>query len=82
MHDDDFPGGTSPTDVSIDAANSKEVMVGSHIVEQQNPCHKKNRVGKKIKVKPRFCWHYYNMTWAFGTNFFSDIVRKQSLETQ
>ena len=34
MGDDDFLGGTNPSDVSIDTANSKEVMAGSHITEQ------------------------------------------------
>ena len=34
MSDDDFLGGTNPGDVSIDTANSKEMMVGSHITEQ------------------------------------------------
>ena len=33
MNDDDFWGGTNPGDVSIDTANSKEVMAGSHITE-------------------------------------------------
>ena len=31
---DDLWGGTNPSDVSIDTANSKEVMTGSHITEQ------------------------------------------------
>ena len=34
MNDDDFWGRTNPGDVSIDTANSKEVMTGSHITEQ------------------------------------------------
>ena len=34
MGDDDFWGGTNPSDVSIDTANSKEIMAGSHITEQ------------------------------------------------
>ena len=34
MNDDDFWGATSPGDVSIDTADSKEMMVGSHITEQ------------------------------------------------
>ena len=33
MHDDDFWGNTNPTDVSIDIANSEEMMAGSHITE-------------------------------------------------
>ena len=33
MSDDDFWGGTNPGDVSIDTANSKEMMTGSHITE-------------------------------------------------
>ena len=32
---DNLWGGTSPSDMSIDTANSKEVMAGSHIKEQQ-----------------------------------------------
>ena len=33
MDDDDFWGNTNPTDVSIDKANSEEMMTGSHITE-------------------------------------------------
>ena len=33
MNDDDFWGGTNPSDVSIDTTNSKEMMAGSHISE-------------------------------------------------
>ena len=33
MNDDDFWGGTNPSDVSIDTTNSKEMMTGSHIRE-------------------------------------------------
>ena len=33
MNNDDFGGGTNPSDMSIDTANSKEMMVGSHIKE-------------------------------------------------
>ena len=33
MSDDDFWVGTNPGDVSIDTANSKEMMAGSHITE-------------------------------------------------
>ena len=33
MNDDDFWGNTNSTDVSIDTANSKEMMTGSHITE-------------------------------------------------
>ena len=34
MSDDNFWSGTNPGDVSIDTANSEEMMVGSHITEQ------------------------------------------------
>ena len=34
MNDDDFWGGTNPSDVSIDTANSRKMMAGSHIKEQ------------------------------------------------
>ena len=33
MSDDDFWGGINPNDVSIDTANSKEMMARSHITE-------------------------------------------------
>ena len=33
MNDDDFWGGTNPSDVSIDTTNSKEMMAGNHITE-------------------------------------------------
>ena len=35
ISDDDFWGGTNPSDVSIDIANSEEVMTGSCITEQR-----------------------------------------------
>ena len=34
MDDDDFCGGTNPSDASIDTTNSKQIMTGSHITEQ------------------------------------------------
>ena len=34
MCDDAFGGGTNPSDVSINTANSKKVTMGSHIMEQ------------------------------------------------
>ena len=34
MDNDDYWGGTNPGDISIDTANSKEMMAGSHITEQ------------------------------------------------
>ena len=33
MNNDDFWGNANPIDVSIDTANSEEMMVGSHITE-------------------------------------------------
>ena len=33
VDDDDFCGNTIPTDVSIDTANSEEMMAGSHVIE-------------------------------------------------
>ena len=33
IDDDDFWGNTNPTDVSIDTANSEEMMAGSHITK-------------------------------------------------
>ena len=33
MSDDDFWGETNPSDISIDTANNKEMMTGSHIME-------------------------------------------------
>ena len=34
MGDDEFQGGTIPSDVSIYTANREEIMTGSHITEQ------------------------------------------------
>ena len=34
MNDDDIWDGTKSSDVSIDTVNSKEMMMGSHIIEQ------------------------------------------------
>ena len=34
MSDDDFCDGTNPGDVSIDTANSKEMLAGSHIIQK------------------------------------------------
>ena len=38
--DDDFWGNTNPTDVSIDTANSEEMMAGSHTTEFHRHKHK------------------------------------------
>ena len=40
IDDEDFWGNTNPTDVSIDTANSEEMMTGSHITEFHIPKHK------------------------------------------
>ena len=40
MNDDDFWGNTNPTEVSIDTANSEEMMAGSHIIEFHTHKHK------------------------------------------
>ena len=37
---DDFGGGTNPSDVSIDTTNSEEMMAGSHITELHTHEHK------------------------------------------
>ena len=37
MDDDDLWANTNPTDVSIDTANSEEMMAGSHITEFHTP---------------------------------------------
>ena len=34
MNGDEFLGNTNPGDVSIDTANSEEMMTGSHITKQ------------------------------------------------
>ena len=34
MNDDNFWGGTNPSDMFIDTANNKEVMAGNHTTEQ------------------------------------------------
>ena len=33
MNNDDFRGGTNPSDMSTDRKNSKEMMAGSHVIE-------------------------------------------------
>ena len=42
MTDDDFWGGTNPSDVSIDTMNSEEMMTGSHITESHTNKYKKS----------------------------------------
>ena len=39
MNNDDFWGGTNPSDVSIDTTNSEEMMTGSHITELHTYTH-------------------------------------------
>ena len=40
MNDNDFQGGTNPSDVSIDTTNSEETMMGSHITESHTHDYK------------------------------------------
>ena len=40
INDDDSWGNTNPSDVSINTANSEEMMTGSHVIELHTHKHK------------------------------------------
>ena len=60
MNDDDLWGNTNSTDVSIDMANSEEMMAGSHITEFYTNEHKEQVITEllvnKVLNVPEGCY--------------------------